>query len=296
MGYTHYAYINQTTIPQHEWDAFCSQIHALTVAENWAERDVNISDDIVQVKGNHEWFVIPRNLQPRRGERYFTFTKTARKPYDYIIVACYIALNQTVSGVELASDGDYIDLSEGRDHYMHTMTISEDDFHKMMLNTIHDARPEWYIGDPCYAIADHEYNGFIDNYVNKPSEEFEGTGVEFHHRGNLVRVYNSGLGGDGVVQVGGYSLPVDSGVLSVMPARAMSDEGNGGQVVRSRLMPVFDVDTDESISLTVDGYTSVWHFGKRECVTCDEYYNEIDMIGDNCFQCHDEEDEEEVYA
>ena len=94
----------------------------------------------------------------------------------------------------------------------------------------------WYIGDPCYAIEDERWHEFCEimwakkDDLKKQSgsdnyDPFEGDGFSFNwewidedgdERTNRVYVYNSGLGGDGTVNVQG-GLCVDAGLLSVMP-------------------------------------------------------------------------------
>ena len=183
MGYTHYAYIPCGRIDDAQWSQLQNEIMALTIADDWQDKEVNLTDDLIQVQGNHEWFSIRREVASPQWEnkenKYFTFTKTARKPYDYIIVACYMALYRCVKGVKLSSDGDYEELAEGRKHYGEIMCFDEDAIFELFADTIHDPRPEWYIGDPCYAINDYYWDDFCNEVSKFSRSELEGNGVEF---------------------------------------------------------------------------------------------------------------------
>jgi hypothetical protein len=303
MGYTHYAYIPVGRINDAQWSKLQNEIMALTIADDWQDKEVNLTDDLIQVKGNHEWFVIPRECNNEgwmERDKFFTFTKTARKPYDYIIVACYMALYRCVKGVELSSDGDYTELAEGRQHYADTLGLDEDGIFGIFVDTIHDPRPEWYVGDPCYAIADHEWHEFLENIPY--DDRLEGNGIEFEWKyGYKAYVYNSGLGGDGSFNVHGLNFNVDAGLVSVLPAALVSNESiKGGHMVRSRLRPVFDIDTNEfpHITMTLSGSTQFANGGNLECDGCGEWRMINDTWSNNdgetvCVECYEEEDEGE---
>jgi len=305
MGYTHTAYIPAGRIDDDEWTALQQDILLLTLGDDWEDKEVNLTADLIQVKGNHEWFVIPREPKAQewlsKKDTYYTFTKTARKPYDYIIVACYMALYRCVDGVKLTSDGEYDELAEGRQHYAEIMSFDEDAIIELFTDTIHDPRPEWYIGDPCYAINDYLWGDFCDKVSKFSHDALEGTGIEFEFMGNQCYVYNSGLGGDGSFNVHGRKFAVDAGLVSVLPARIVDDENiRSGHIVRSRLRPVFDIDTNNfpHITLTLDGNTQFANGGHLECDGCGEWRMINDTWSNNdgetvCVECHPEEDEEE---
>jgi hypothetical protein len=139
MGYTHYAHIPAGKIEDAQWSYLQNQITALTIADDWEEKEVILTTDLIQVKGNHEWFVVSKYNPSFDGATptYFAFTKTARKPYDYIIVACYMALYRAVEGVELSSDGDYNELADGRQHYADTFGLSDAQIQEVFVDTIH---------------------------------------------------------------------------------------------------------------------------------------------------------------
>tara|TARA_R110001632_G_scaffold1417_13_gene6281 strand:- start:1158 stop:2066 length:909 start_codon:yes stop_codon:yes gene_type:complete len=300
MGYTHYAHIPASRIEDEQWSYLQNQIMALTITDDWEEKEVILTTDLIQVKGNHEWFVIPRKPHSEMtNNTFFTFTKTARKPYDYIIVACYMALYRAVKGVKLLSDGNYRELAEGRQHYADTFGLDNAQIQEVFDDTIHDRRPEWYIGDPCYAIADHQWDEFTNNIPT--DDTLEGNGIEFEWKyGFKAYVYNSGLGGDGSVNVHGHKLSVDTGMLSVLPIAICNNDMNGGAVVRSLMRPVFDIDTDNfpHVTLTFNGNTAHDNLDKVECDDCDEWWDDNDMQTDAkgntlCYQCYEEVDEGE---
>lgn len=300
MGYTHYAHIPTSGIEDEQWSYLQNQIMALTITDDWEEKEVILTTDLIQVKGNHEWFIIPREPHSEMTpDVFFTFTKTARKPYDYIIVACYMALYRAVKGVKLSSDGHYAELAEGRQHYADTFGLSDAQIQELFTDTIHDRRPEWYIGDPHFAIADHQWEEFIN--LIPTDDTLEGNGVEFEWKyGYKAYVYNSGFSGDGSVNVHGHKLSIDTGMLSVLPIAICNGDMNGGAVVRSLMRPVFDIDTDNfpHVTLTLDGHTTHDDLGKVECVGCDEWWDDNDMQTDAngneyCFECYEEVDEGE---
>tara|TARA_R100000406_G_scaffold23452_2_gene14905 strand:+ start:10478 stop:11395 length:918 start_codon:yes stop_codon:yes gene_type:complete len=304
MGYTHYAYIPAGRIDDDEWTALQQDILLLTLDGDWEEKKVILTNDLIQVQGNHEWFSIPREPKATdfisKKDTYYTFTKTARKPYDYIIVACYMALYRCVKGVKLSSDGDYDELAEGRQHYAEIMCFDEDAIFELFADTIHDPRPEWYIGDPCYAINDHFWDDFCKEVSKFSHDGLEGDGIEFEFMGNKCYVYNSGLGGDGSFNVHGREFCVDAGLVSVLPARLVDEDRQGGHMVRSRLRPVFDIDTNNfpHITLTLDGDTQFANGGHLECDGCGEWRMINDTWSNNdgetvCVECEEEEDVEE---
>ena len=308
MGYTHYAYIPTGRIQDAQWSYLQNQIMGLTLANDWQEKDVILTADLIQVKGNREWFVIPRECSDSLGgptPTHFNFTKTVRMPYDYIVVACYMALYRAVDGVKLSSDGDWHELADGRQHYANTFGLSDAGIQELFTDTIHDERPEWYIGDPHHAIHEYQWDDFI-GYTTKQIETkkytrtyaLEGNGVELEWKGYKVYLYNSGLGGDGSVNVHGHKLSIDTGMLSVLPIAVCNGDMNGGSFVRSFMRPVFHIDTDNfpHVTLTLEGYTAHDDMGKVECDGCDERWDDNDMQTDAngsnlCFECYEEVEE-----
>tara|TARA_R100000388_G_scaffold53940_1_gene39989 strand:- start:3092 stop:4015 length:924 start_codon:yes stop_codon:yes gene_type:complete len=307
MGYTHYADIPTGRIDDKQWSNLQNEIMALTIGQPTEYiPQVIITKELIQVQGQHEWFTIQR--EPKAPEwkpdgMAFEFTKTARKPYDYIIVACYMSLYRCVKGVKLSSDGDYHELADGRAHFADVFGYNDDELFGIFVDTIHDPRPEWYVGDPCYAINDYFWQDFCAQVNTYSHDALEGDGVEFDFNGYRAYVYNSGLGGDGSFTVKGLHFGVDAGLLSVLPAQLVGKEMNGGgHMVRSRLRPVFEIDTDNfpHISLSFGGSTQFANDGHIECDGCGEWRRSNDTWSNNdgetvCVECYEEEEEGEDY-
>ena len=75
---------------------------------------------------SHETFLIQRTFgaesweNPRNG-KYCAFCKTARKPYDLMVVAClFAAQHRFGTDFEWSSDGDPSDLQQGYDFWLAT--------------------------------------------------------------------------------------------------------------------------------------------------------------------------------
>ena len=159
------------------------------------------------------------------------------------------------------------------------------------------------MGDPCYAISDYFWQDFCDKVNTYSHDALEGDGVEFDFNGHRVYVYNSGLGGDGSFTVKGLRFGGDAGLLSVLPARLGGKPTHGGgHMVRSRLRPVFDIDTNNfpHISLSFSGSTQFVNDGYTECDGCGEWRMNNDTWSNNdgetvCVECYEEEEEGEDY-
>tara|TARA_Y100000592_G_scaffold93121_1_gene155847 strand:+ start:240 stop:1151 length:912 start_codon:yes stop_codon:yes gene_type:complete len=299
MVYTHYAYLEPRKITDIEWMALKNEILALTVAEEWEDSGVVLEDDIIQVKGSYEWFSIPRDCSYEAGDKYFTFTKTNRRDYDYIIVACYMALRRCVNGVVLRSDGGWEELEMGRSHYAMTilngmgLTLDEE-----FADTIHDPTPSWYIGDPCYALDDIYYSEMLDKMSGRSIND---NGLDVSLTNGHITVYNSGLGGDGEVKIADYSLCVDSGLLCVMSANMVRpDPDDGGEIIRAKFRPVFETNADHfpPVMLTIDKDVYTMTEGYTECDYCDEYHSDasmdVDGMGYMTCGCEYNENEEVI--
>jgi len=294
MVYTHSAYLEPREITDDEWMSLKNEILALTIAEDWEGKGVVIEDDIIQVKGNHEWFSIPRDCSYGHSAngKYFTFTKTARKDYDYIIVACYMALYRCVDGVVLKSDGDYGDLEAGRFHYNNTLNILSPV--SVFADTIHDPTPSYYIGDPCYALDEIYYSEMLDKMSGR---SIDSNGLDITLTNGRITVYNSGLGGDGVVKIADHSLCVDSGLLCVMSADMVRHNPDGGEIIRAKFRPVFETDADHfpPVILTIDKDVYTMTEGYTECDYCGEYHSDesMDVDGTGYMTCGCEYNENE---
>ena len=127
MGYTHY-WAQQRNYTEAEWSQITATIKAIIEASDVpVEREYMtvrktcpiFTDDDILFNGvgddGHETFVFTREVaeEPtyRKGEGDFQFCKTARKPYDEIVVACLIAASE-MGVITWSSDG------EGEDDYL----------------------------------------------------------------------------------------------------------------------------------------------------------------------------------
>lgn len=299
MGYTHHAYIQARKITDSEWRLLKNQILALTIAEEWEGKGVVLEDDIIQVKGSYEWFSIPREPKAQewlgREDTHYTFTKTDRRDYDYIIVACYMALYFCVNGVVLYSDGYYEELEKGRNHYNDTLDILYPV--SAFANTIHDPRPAFYIGDPCYALDEIYYQELCDKIKDIT---FGDNGLDVELPIGRITVYNSGLGGDGEVKIADYSLSVDSGMLCVMSADMVRPDSDGGEIIRAKFRPVFETNADSfpPVMLTIDKDVYTMTEGFTDCDYCGNTHRDesMDVDGTGYITCGCEYNEnEEVF-
>jgi len=133
MGYTH-CYKLKSKPTQKKWDAFvteCKMLHEnlpshsksaggfygddiLTICGSDGDGKPEFTKDHVWFNGNddlsHETFYLDKESTG------FNFCKTARKPYDLLVMACLIAASRTI-GLVFASDGftDYKGVKECND-------------------------------------------------------------------------------------------------------------------------------------------------------------------------------------
>lgn len=127
MGYTHYFHLPKGEIETDAWNKFSSSIQSITQNDEWSEKEITINDDVIIVKGSYEWFVVERNQFDRyrpHNDMVFNFTKTNRRDYDYIIVACLFALKQAIPNARISSDGDLDELADGINHFQETCDVS----------------------------------------------------------------------------------------------------------------------------------------------------------------------------
>jgi len=142
MGYTHYLTRKQT-LPVREFALFtddCKRIVLQAVMDgiklcrefDKPDTDPEITLKHVALNGQgsegHETIYIPRvykreswDFNPEDG-MFFSFCKTARKPYDAVCVAIFTAAKYRFGDeVILASDGGYSERTEGRQLFMRSV-------------------------------------------------------------------------------------------------------------------------------------------------------------------------------
>lgn len=95
MGYTHYWTIHKD-IPQDKFDEFVSDVRKIVDASVVILKRSRYTRDEVLLEGTHETFVVNRLVKDASTRTLgWSFCKTARKPYDEIVVACLFALEKT---------------------------------------------------------------------------------------------------------------------------------------------------------------------------------------------------------
>lgn len=150
MGYTHYYTVEAGRMSDEEWWELTERIDIITAYyyNHSDEELVVINDDIIQVKGPCEWFVIERDVQhpswrqqPPLGP-VFHFTKTNHHDYDKIIVACILALKAVLKDrVSISSDGgdEVFTSSKGFDIYQEASNVFR--FGQMVDDFINTSTP-----------------------------------------------------------------------------------------------------------------------------------------------------------
>jgi hypothetical protein len=132
VGYTHYWYRDKKTLEG--FDRFAEDCRKIieSVGEDIplayeydrAKKAPAINTKVVRFNGigeeGHETFYVPKTWtanyegQSKGEDGWFAFCKTARKPYDKIVVACLIAMRHNCPGVKISSDGEDADWNAGR--------------------------------------------------------------------------------------------------------------------------------------------------------------------------------------
>lgn len=124
MGYTHYMYRAKNLDPQKfaTLVALAAAVAGLVKAEG-IELDAQISSKVININGvgdlSHENLYLVRDYSPQPWETakplgYFTFCKTAHKPYDTAVTAIMLLAKMLFpDDVTLNSDGLPDDWSEG---------------------------------------------------------------------------------------------------------------------------------------------------------------------------------------
>ena len=131
MGYTHYWY-RPKEIPRGAWIAWTKDVKRLVShflmhsdqtyriayeCDNNPWKKPKVTMHQVRFNGypealGHETFIVDRVFHdwmragPKPDGTLFAFCKTARKPYDDLVVACLVALKHHFPEVKVSSDGD----------------------------------------------------------------------------------------------------------------------------------------------------------------------------------------------
>ena len=133
MGYTHYFRMPKGTMKEDKWNRLCKDVRTLVENENYSVEKgyskLDINEHRIIVRGTCEWLVIERkptipSWRDPKEDMVFNFCKTRQHPYDYVVVACLIALKRILPQVELSSDGDLIDWYEGIAHFRENISMN----------------------------------------------------------------------------------------------------------------------------------------------------------------------------
>ena len=137
MGYTHYWY-RPKELDAKRFELWRRDVFKLSArlpersasaGGYYADKPVRVeitdTADLVEFNGapyeelGHELFFMPRVLGPDDARQqdenglYFQFCKTARKPYDLLVVAALVALHAYFPEITIASDGDGDEWADG---------------------------------------------------------------------------------------------------------------------------------------------------------------------------------------
>ena len=129
MGYTHYFY-RKEKLDASQFKAFTEDVRKILANTDvpLSRYDGNdgspeITDHSIVFNGvgadSHETFLINREFdepfrQPNEKGFLFAFCKTARKPYDEVVVACLIAAKYHFGDdIDVSSDGNAAEWEEG---------------------------------------------------------------------------------------------------------------------------------------------------------------------------------------
>ena len=163
---------------------------------------------------------------------------------------------------------------------------------------------EYYVGDPCYVIDRERWDEFCDAlwaeetrrpeakypfYVPWNDKEVEVWGSPF---GDGCWSFDSIVGERGWVS--GTSMPVDAGLLAIVPYECVADHLEAG-----RLGILFDQAPCLETGENVDGYVQLEGFmddASGECYNCGEIVRHDSMEYNNvgtemCWGCYEDEEE-----
>jgi len=138
MGYTHYYTPKAAT--DSKWEKFvttCKTLHknlpkTTNTAGGYHENDKlvicgGIGTGLPQIdingvifNGNKDKGLDHETLWIKKDELDWSFTKTARKPYDLLVCAVLIAANE-ILGYDISSDGDFEDWKPAINYYLRTI-------------------------------------------------------------------------------------------------------------------------------------------------------------------------------
>lgn len=99
---------------------------------------------------------------------------------------------------------------------------------------------KYFIGDPCYAVFDHEWDEYLDPYFKYCDKHGYRTGCGLTHNGRQCFTSSTAFG-DGVYDdQEGNSYPVDAGMIGATPVEGSEYEGLPNGRDRLGLIHTFD--------------------------------------------------------
>jgi hypothetical protein len=132
MGYTHY-FRRKSALDKKTFNKFAEDVRVIfeaakkkriTLVGPYGQKDTLpiAIEGMISFNGldknSHETMYIPRLLKRKsyddKNELIFDFCKTARKPYDLIVVAVLVAFKHHFPHAEISSDGDNEDFEAGK--------------------------------------------------------------------------------------------------------------------------------------------------------------------------------------
>ena len=123
MGYTHYWRRESAEIDRGVWQRFIERLETVIMKHKDVVSVPSLTSERVWINGlgddAYEDFVIDRVSKGQPSREFFDFCKTARRPYDPIVVAALCILRDEVvkandpSGFHWSSDGDPEEHAQG---------------------------------------------------------------------------------------------------------------------------------------------------------------------------------------
>lgn len=141
----------------------------------------------------------------------------------------------------------------------------------------------YYIGDPCYVIADDKWDDFCDYLAI--AERLDGSGGVFEFEGHKVFAANTALGDGSYTDNNGHEYGVDAGLIGIIPIELCIKTPPDELDVVGRVV-TFDVAVVPSCG---DG---VFYFGG---VCIDTGFSAHESDEDNFFEEEDDFSEDEDY-
>lgn len=132
MGYTHY-WSTESNFTDEEWTEVCARARSVLqftdIPVQWecdVEEPSEVSNEVIRFNGvgddGYETFMIsPRKIGNTIMEGLGSFCKTARKPYDEVVVAMLVMMSEVKPDFNWCSDGEPKEHMDGIKLYRNCM-------------------------------------------------------------------------------------------------------------------------------------------------------------------------------